>query len=187
MALAHLGENQQAAQVLIAQRLIDQERSLQEQFDRVSMRVSMTVDQAASQTRETLTSLRERLAVVDDAQRNITALSTQMVGLQDILSNKQARAPSADQLRYWSSGAAARCLRMQRRRRGPARRLPLRLPNRPVRSRSTPSSARILSSPPLLDRCERSRPRATPADVLKHVARDREQNIVPVIPATGPR
>jgi len=91
MRLTHLGENQQAAQVLIAQRLIDQERALQEQLDRVSMRVSMTVDQAATQTRDTLTSLRERLAVVDDAQRNITALSTQMVGLQDILSNKQAR------------------------------------------------------------------------------------------------
>ena len=91
MRLAHLGENQQAAQVMIAQRLIDQERALQEQFDRVSQRVSMTLEQGANQTRDTLTSLRERLAVVDDAQRNITALSTQMVGLQDILSNKQAR------------------------------------------------------------------------------------------------
>jgi DNA recombination protein RmuC len=89
--LAHLGENQQAAQVLIAQRLVDQERAVQEQLDRVSMRVSMTVDQAANQTRDTLTTLRERLAVVDEAQRNITALSTQMVGLQDILANKQAR------------------------------------------------------------------------------------------------
>lgn len=89
--LAHVADNQQAAQNLIAQRLIDQERALQEQLDRVSMRVSMTVDQAASQTRDTLTTLRERLAVMDDAQRHITALSGQMIGLQDILSNKQAR------------------------------------------------------------------------------------------------
>src|SRR5262249_26286737 len=80
-----------AAQALIGQRMIDQERAQQEQLDRLGMRVSMTVDQAASQTKDTLTSLRERLAVVDEAQRNITALSTQMVGLQDILSNKQAR------------------------------------------------------------------------------------------------
>lgn len=89
--ITHVGENLQAAQVLIAQRLVDQERAVQEQLDRVSMRVSMTLDNAANQTKETLTTLRERLAVVDEAQRNITALSTQMVGLQDILSNKQAR------------------------------------------------------------------------------------------------
>ena len=89
--LAHVADNQQAAQNIIGQRLIDQERALQEQLDRVSVRVSMTIDQAANQTRDTLTSLRERLAVVDDAQRHISALSSQMIGLQDILSNKQAR------------------------------------------------------------------------------------------------
>lgn len=89
--MTQLGESAAAAQTLIGQRMIDQERALQEQLDRISMRVSMTIDNAANQTKETLTSLRERLAVVDEAQRNITALSTQMVGLQDILSNKQAR------------------------------------------------------------------------------------------------
>ena len=31
------------------------------------------------------------VAVIDEAQKNISQLSTQMVGLQDILSNKQAR------------------------------------------------------------------------------------------------
>src|SRR5688572_23393007 len=89
--LQQLGESASAAQALIGQRMIDQERALQEQLDRISVRMSMSVDQAATQTKETLTSLRERLAVVDEAQRNITALSTQMIGLQDILSNKQAR------------------------------------------------------------------------------------------------
>lgn len=89
--LSQLGESANSAQMMIAQRMIDQERALQEQLDRISMRVSMSVDNAANQTKETLTSLRERLAVVDEAQRNITALSSQMVGLQDILSNKQAR------------------------------------------------------------------------------------------------
>ena len=89
--LSQLGESAAAGQALIGQRMIDQERALQEQLDRISMRVSLSVDNAANQTKETLTSLRERLAVVDEAQRNITALSSQMVGLQDILSNKQAR------------------------------------------------------------------------------------------------
>ena len=35
--------------------------------------------------------LNERLAVIDAAQKNLTDLSQQVVGLQDILSNKQAR------------------------------------------------------------------------------------------------
>jgi DNA recombination protein RmuC len=35
--------------------------------------------------------LKERLAVIDAAQKNITELSSQVVGLQDILSNKQTR------------------------------------------------------------------------------------------------
>ena len=38
-----------------------------------------------------MTDLKERLAVIDAAQKNITDLSSQVVGLQDILSNKQAR------------------------------------------------------------------------------------------------
>ncbi|MCW5772758.1 MAG: DNA recombination protein RmuC, partial [Rhodospirillaceae bacterium] len=89
--IAQMGEGQQQAQSALQQRMIDQERALQEQFERISMRVSLSVDQAANQTRDTLTALRERLAVVDEAQRNITALSSQMVSLQDILANKQAR------------------------------------------------------------------------------------------------
>ena len=35
--------------------------------------------------------LEKRLAAIDKAQDNIAQLSSQMVGLQDILSNKQAR------------------------------------------------------------------------------------------------
>ncbi len=44
-----------------------------------------------SKTVETLTDLRERLAKIDAAQQNISTLSKQMVGLQEVLSNKQAR------------------------------------------------------------------------------------------------
>jgi DNA recombination protein RmuC len=47
--------------------------------------------QSATQAGQSLTELKERLAVIDAAQKNITELSTQVVGLQDILSNKQTR------------------------------------------------------------------------------------------------
>ncbi|NND48942.1 MAG: DNA recombination protein RmuC, partial [Rhizobiales bacterium] len=40
---------------------------------------------------ENLNRLNERLAVIDNAQRNLTELSSRVVGLQEILANKQAR------------------------------------------------------------------------------------------------
>jgi DNA recombination protein RmuC len=49
------------------------------------------LQQSANQAGQSLTELKERLAVIDAAQKNITELSTQVVGLQDILSNKQTR------------------------------------------------------------------------------------------------
>lgn len=89
--LTHLAETQAAAQSAIAQRLLDQERAVNERLDAIGVRVGQSLEASTSQTRETLGALRERLAVMDEAQKNITALSSQMVSLQDILSNKQAR------------------------------------------------------------------------------------------------
>jgi DNA recombination protein RmuC len=94
--LRDLEEKSNSGQVLLAQKLIDHERALREQMDKVMQRVGISVEHAASQTRDSLTALRERLAVVDEAQRNITQLSSQMVSLQDILSNKQARGAFAE-------------------------------------------------------------------------------------------
>jgi DNA recombination protein RmuC len=47
--------------------------------------------QASERTGQSLKQLSERLAVIDAAQKNIEALSSEMLGLKDILSNKQAR------------------------------------------------------------------------------------------------
>ncbi len=52
---------------------------------------SETQGATQNKTVETLTDLRERLAKIDAAQQNISTLSKQMVGLQEVLSNKQAR------------------------------------------------------------------------------------------------
>jgi DNA recombination protein RmuC len=80
------GQLQQlAAQQTGAQAAID--RRLTELGDRVSDRLQ----QSAAQAGQSLSELKERLAVIDAAQKNIAELSTQMVGLQDILSNKQTR------------------------------------------------------------------------------------------------
>jgi DNA recombination protein RmuC len=54
-------------------------------------RISDRLQHSATQAGQSLSELKERLAVIDAAQKNITELSSQVVGLQDILSNKQTR------------------------------------------------------------------------------------------------
>jgi DNA recombination protein RmuC len=49
------------------------------------------LEKSAAKADKSMIALRERLAVIDAAQKSITELSTQVVGLQDILGNKQAR------------------------------------------------------------------------------------------------
>ena len=62
-----------------------------ERLDGVMKRLGDGLSQQTEKTGETLKVLHERLAVIDTAQKNLTDLSQQVVGLQDILSNKQAR------------------------------------------------------------------------------------------------
>jgi len=66
-------------------------RTLAERLDKVSQRMGESLEKTNKNTTDSLGDLKSRLAVIDEAQKNITALSDQMVGLQDILSNKQAR------------------------------------------------------------------------------------------------
>ncbi|MDH3475453.1 MAG: DNA recombination protein RmuC, partial [Rhodospirillales bacterium] len=93
--LSHLAESETATQVGLNDRLIAQERVLTEllrnRLDDVSKRVTEGLVKTTDRTTESLTQIQKRLAVIDNAQKNISELSTQMVGLQDILANKQAR------------------------------------------------------------------------------------------------
>lgn len=63
----------------------------QSSLDNLAKRLGDGLTQQTEKTGATLKQLHERLAVIDTAQKNITGLSEQMVGLQDILSNKQSR------------------------------------------------------------------------------------------------
>ena len=60
-------------------------------LDQVSHRLGQSMETTAQKTAESLGALGERLTAIDAAQKNITELSHQVVGLQDILSNRQAR------------------------------------------------------------------------------------------------
>lgn len=89
--LSQLGEQQAAAQA----RMQEQERAftaaLDERFAAASHRLTESLGASAVETNKTITDLRERLVKIDEAQKTIAELSTQVVGLQDILANKQAR------------------------------------------------------------------------------------------------
>ena len=93
--LAEMAEGARAAERALAERLVAQERTLtkllEERLTEVSKRVSDGIIKSTDRTVESMTQIQKRLAVIDEAQKNISELSTQMVGLQDILANKQAR------------------------------------------------------------------------------------------------
>ncbi len=82
--LAAMAEAQQQTRVELTQ-------TLHERLENVSQRMGQSLETSAQKTAETLGTLTTRLNVIDEAQKNITELSTQVVGLQDILANRQAR------------------------------------------------------------------------------------------------
>jgi DNA recombination protein RmuC len=67
------------------------ERSLREQEQALSKVVGERLDRTEKATGQIVTDLRERLVRIDEAQKKIGELSTQVVSLQEVLSNKQAR------------------------------------------------------------------------------------------------
>jgi len=62
-----------------------------ERLDAVSMRMGAGIEQHTKNTHEHLSKLGERLAVIDAAQSQLAGLSQEMMGLKDILANKQTR------------------------------------------------------------------------------------------------
>ncbi|HUU66480.1 MAG TPA: DNA recombination protein RmuC [Methyloceanibacter sp.] len=66
-------------------------RAVNERLDRMTHKVGTDLNDTAAKTHESISKLNERLAVIDTAQKNLTDLSSNMVGLQEILANKQAR------------------------------------------------------------------------------------------------
>lgn len=66
-------------------------RVLTERLDKVTEKVGQTLETTSTRTAKSMGEIQERLAVIDEAQKNIQSLSSEIVSLQDILANKQAR------------------------------------------------------------------------------------------------
>ncbi len=88
---AELAGRMRAMTETAAARQGDLARAVNERLDAVGSRVGQGIEQSARSTAEHLGKLGERLAVIDRAQGALADLSREMIGLKDILANKQAR------------------------------------------------------------------------------------------------
>src|SRR5947209_3553512 len=66
-------------------------RVLAERLDAVTHRIGQSMETTTRHTVEGLRHLHERLAVIDNAQKNLTDLSSQVTSLREVLANKQSR------------------------------------------------------------------------------------------------
>ncbi len=93
--LAQFAEAQVGAQARLSETLHKQQLEVSQLLDQrlseVSRRMGEGMQQSTEKTLTQMKDLGERLAVIDAAQKTITELSVQVVSLQDVLSNKQAR------------------------------------------------------------------------------------------------
>ena len=76
---------------MLAGRQAELHRAVNERLDSVTHHLSQSMTTTRQHTVESLQKLNERLAVIDNAQRNITDLASQVTSLQSVLSNKQQR------------------------------------------------------------------------------------------------
>lgn len=66
-------------------------RTVNERIDQISGRVSERLDEGFRKTNETFANVMARLATIDEAQKKIDGLASNVVGLQELLGDKKAR------------------------------------------------------------------------------------------------
>lgn len=87
-----LGQAELAGRLQVMQEAQTQlSRSMEERLETVTKRLGDGLTEHSKSTGDVIKQVHERLAVIDSAQQNLTDLSDQVMGLQSILSNKQAR------------------------------------------------------------------------------------------------
>jgi DNA recombination protein RmuC len=76
---------------MLADRQSQVQHAVNERLDSVSHRLGDSLQKTTQHTADNLQKLHERLAVIDNAQKNITALASEVTSLQGVLANKQSR------------------------------------------------------------------------------------------------
>lgn len=88
---AELSGRLQTMAEILSTRQGDLARIMAERMEGLRQQVGAGLEQNVRQTNESLGKLQERLAVIDNAQKNLTELTGEVVTLKDVLANKQAR------------------------------------------------------------------------------------------------
>jgi DNA recombination protein RmuC len=89
--MIELGARVQQMGDLLAKAQTQLQQTVNERLDAVTQRLGQSLQTTTQHTVENLQKLNERLAVIDNAQKNLTELTSQVSSLRDVLSNKQAR------------------------------------------------------------------------------------------------
>lgn len=76
---------------MLAGRQAELSQSVGERLDHVTHRLGLSMETTARHTVEGLRHLHERLALIDNAQKNLSELTSQVTSLREVLANKQAR------------------------------------------------------------------------------------------------
>lgn len=104
--LGKMAEQTRANQELLQNTLRNMQRQVTDQaetmtktvdarLDQISGKVNERLDEGFKKTNETFVNVMTRLALIDEAQKKIDTLTTNVVSLQQVLSDKSARARSA--------------------------------------------------------------------------------------------
>jgi len=89
--IVELGARVQQMGELLAKAQTQLQSSVHERLDAVTAHLGTSMQTATKHTTENLQKLNERLAVIDNAQKNLTDLASQVTSLREVLSNKQSR------------------------------------------------------------------------------------------------
>lgn len=87
----NMGDNLAQMQMTVKESLAEVQLKTGQSLAEAHEKMNATLHGSAKQTVTSLAALQERLATIDKAQENIEKLSGNVLGLQDILSNKQTR------------------------------------------------------------------------------------------------
>jgi DNA recombination protein RmuC len=89
--IAELSGGMRSMAEVLGSRQADLARLVSERLDHVGARVGAGLESSARSAGESLAKLNERLAVIDAAQARLAGLTQEVVGLKDMLANKQQR------------------------------------------------------------------------------------------------
>src|SRR6478609_4024079 len=89
--IVELGARVQQMGELLAKAQTQLQSSVHERLDAVTQHLGTSMQTATKNTTDNLQKLHERLAVIDNAQKGLTDLTSQVTSLRDVLSNKQTR------------------------------------------------------------------------------------------------